>query len=348
MNEPFDFSRLWLLKKLEKRGTSFGLQEVLTRPMSPFWRAVSSYISVHESGVRTYFAQAYTDTGRLSGVIQVRECSLRPEAEIVYIAPSLSANSETRSLWSQLLAQVCRQAGEQGVQRVFVGSEWGSEETNLLQEEGFSAYAREQILRLAEPAAGQRRGPLSGLRRLEDGDEMRLMDLYLAVTPRRVQWAEGQSFPLSWSASVARGNLRGEEAYILEEEESKAISAFLRLSPGKAGHWLEVVVAPDSRAEVDVLIEFGLERMSGWPRRPVYAAVREYQGGVLPALLAKGFEPYAHQAVLVKHTAVWMKDPFQVRVSGVEKRVEPSTPTVTLANGELMLEKQSQPITNLR
>ncbi len=88
--------------------------------------------------------------------------------------------------------------------------------------------------------------------------------------------------------------------------------------------------------------------MSGWAKRPVYAAVREYQGGVLPALLAKGFEPYAHQAVMVKHTAVWIKDPFQVRVSGAEKRVEPSTPTIALARGEVILEKQSQPITNLR
>ncbi len=348
MIEPFGFSQLWLLKKLEKRGTAFGLQNVLTRPTSPFWRAVSSYVSVHEPGVHTYFAQADTETGYIWGIAQTRESSYRPEAEIIYIAPSLSSDSETRKLWGQLLSRVCKQAGEQGIQRVFAGVYWDTEEMDALQEEGFITYTREEILRLHEISSARRISSLNRVRRLEDGDENRLIELYMAVTPRRVQWAEGQNVPLSWSTITTRGALRGEEAYVFEEKEGKTISALLHILPGKAGHWLEVVVAPDSTVDVDDLLGFGLERISGWTMRPVYAAVREYQAGVLPALYAKGFESYTRQAVMVKNTAVWVKDPLQTRIPGVEKRVGSSTPTITLTNGEAISDSVAQPIKNLR
>jgi len=54
----------------------------------------------------------------MSGVVQLCECSGRPEGEIIYMAPSLSAHPEARHIWSQLLSQVCKQAGEQGLQRI--------------------------------------------------------------------------------------------------------------------------------------------------------------------------------------------------------------------------------------
>ena len=346
--EPFGFSQLWLLKKLEKRGTVFGLQNALTRPTSPFWRAVSSYVSVHEPGVRTYFAQVDTETGYIWGVAQACESSHRPAAEIIYLAPSLSTDPAARNLWGQLLSRVCKQAGEQGIQRVFAGIHWDTEEMDALQEEGFIIYAREEILRLHGIPSTGRTFTLNGVRRLEDGDENRLIELYMAVTPRRVQWAEGQNVPLSWSMITTRGVLRGEEAYVFEEKEGKAVSALLHILPGKAGHWLEIIVAPDSTAGVDDLLDFGLERISGWTTRPVYAAVREYQGGVLPVLYAKGFESYARQAVMVKNTAVWVKDPLQSRIPGAEKRVGPSAPTITLTNGETISDSASQPIKNLR
>ena len=344
MIEPFGLSRLWLLKKLERRGTPFGLQEVLTRPISPFWRALSSYISAYEPNIHTYVIRGSIGEGQMSGAAQLCECSGRLEAEIIYMAPSLSVHSEARALWSQLLSQVCKQVGEQGLQRLFVSVPSGSEEMEVFHQAGFITYAREEILRLDEISNVRRKFPLDGLRRLHYGDKSRLLKLYVTVTPRRVQWAEGQNPPLSWLIVSNRGTLRGKEAYVCQNKERGAVSGLLHIIPGKTGHWLEIAWVPDSGADVDDLLDFGLERISNWTPRPIYTAVREYQGGVLPALYARGFESCARQAAMVKNTAVWVKDPFQNMLPVVQKRVGPSTPPVTLLNGEVISDGSSQPV----
>jgi len=342
--EPFGLSRLWLLKKLERKGTPFGLQRVLTHPISPFWRTLSSYISVYEPNIHTYVILSDTGEGQMSGVVQLCECSGRPEAEIIYMAPSLSAHPGARPIWSQLLSQVCKQAGEQGLQRLFADVLWDGEEMEVLRQEGFITYAREEILRLDEISNVRRELPLDGLRRLRYGDKCRLLKLYVTVTPRRVQWAEGQNPPLSWLTVSNRGMLRGAEAYVFEGKEGETVSGLLHIVPGKTGHWLEIVWVPDGDADVDDLLDFGLERISNWTARPIYTAVREYQGGVLPSLHARGFEPCARQAAMVKNTAVWVNDPFQNTLPIVQKQGESSTPPVILLNGEVISDGSLQPV----
>lgn len=342
--EPFGLSRLWLLKKLERRGTPFGMQRMLTRPISPFWRALSSYISIYEPDIHTFVIRGSTGDGRMSGAAQFCNCSGRPEAEIIFMAPSLSAHPEARSVWSQLLSQVCKQVGKQGLQRLFASVPWDGEEMEVFREAGFITYAREEILRLDEISNIRRKFPLDGLRRLRDGDKCRLLELYVTVTPRRVQWAEGQNPPLSWLRVSSRTTFRGEEVYVCEKKEQATVSGLLHIMPGKTGHWLEIACFPDNGADVDDLLDFGLERISNWTSRPIYTAVREYQGGVLPALYARGFESCALQAAMVKNTAVWTKDPLQDMLPVVKKGVEPSAPIVTLLNGEVISDGPSQPV----
>ena len=344
MITPFGFGNLLLLKKLERRGTPFGLQRTLTHPLSPFWRAVSSLVSLHESSVQTYVVRETTDGRQLYGVAQVYHRQARPEAEIIYLAPSLSGQPGMSRLWGRLLTHVCKQAGARGIQRLFASAPWGEEETRIFKEVGFMVYAREDILRLDQPAAVQHDSSVEGLRRLRVEDEGRLQELYYQVTPRRVQWAEGQLSPPTWSVANNRGMLWGEEAYVLEDARGVELSAFLQIVPGNSGHWLELTVVPGTCGYADQLVSFGLERMADWPAKPIYAAVREYQAGVLPALQAVGFEPFARQGILVKHTTVPIKDPLVKFLPAIEKRVGPSTPTVTMLNNEPVSESAPRPV----
>ena len=344
MIEPFGFSRLWLLRKLGSKGTPLGLQRALTRPASPFWRELSSYLPVYESNIRTYVVQKDNNGSRMAGVAQICEHPARPEAEIVYLAPALSTHPDVRDLWTRLLGEVCKRAGEQGLLRVFAAVLWGSDEMDVFRQASFVDYAREDILRLDGFGPVRRTFPLSGVRRLQYGDESRLADLYEQVTPRHVQWAEGQSLPRSWAEASNQRGFRGEEAYVLENETNGTIAALLHISPGKTGHWLEIARGPDGDSNLDDLLDFALERIANWPTRPVYTAVRAYMGGILPALYARGFEPCAQQAAMMKNTAVWLKDPFQPIIPVVKKQVGPSTPTVTLLNGEVISESSSHPV----
>ena len=344
MIAPFGFGNLLLLKKLERRGTPFGLQRTLTHPLSPFWRALSSLVSIHESSIQTYVIRETAADGEVYGVAQLYERHGRPEAEIIYIAPSLSSQPGMSGLWARLLTQVCKQAGQRGMQRLFAYTPWGGEEARVFKEAGFMVYAREDILRFDRLPETRHDTPPEGLRRLRVEDEGRLQELYSRITPRRVQWAEGQLSPPTWSAMNNRGLLWGEEAYVLEDARSIELSAILQIMPGNSGHWLQLTVVPRTCGFSDELLNFGLERIAEWPAKPIYTAVREYQAGVLPALQAVGFEPFARQAILVKHTTVLIRDPLMKFLPAIEKRVGSSAPTVNILNNETASESTSRAV----
>jgi hypothetical protein len=342
--ESFGLGHFWLLKKLESRGTPLGLQRTLIQPVSPFWQAVSSCVGVHEPNTLTYVIRETTKSGVMAGVAQIWERRGRPEAEIIYIAPALSTNPDIQSLWGRLLSQVCVEAGERGVQRLFADISRDGGEAEVFRQVGFTAYAREEILRLDEIPPVPRRDPPVDLRRLRSEDAGQLLDLYASVTPRLVQQAEGQG-PAQWHINSNHSTFWGEEAYILEDQQSSKIVGYLQVKPGTVGHWLEMTLAPIAWDDGERLLEFGLSRIADWPARPVYTAVREYQGGLLPILYAKGFDSCARQVSMVKHTTVLVKDPFPKLLPVIEKRVGPSTPTVTLLNGDSACESPSHPVT---
>lgn len=341
MIEPFGLEHIWLLKKLGKEGKLLGLHRTMVRPGSAFWRALSSTLYLHEQNTMTWMFRERFSGGPQTGMVQLAERPGRPEAEIIFISPALSQSSEASALWLRLLTQTAIQAGEHGYQRLFAHSDCSNEELELFRQVGFVIYTREQVLRL-ELAAGGRRTPPPGTRRLRSADEARLMELYLAVTPRLVQAAEGNC-PCEWHMPANHQvAVWGEEAYVLESSHTSTIDAYIQIKPGRHGHWMELVVGPEYRDGIDALLDFGLGRVSAWSPKPLFTAVREYQGGILPALHARGFEPFARQASMVKYTTVLIKDPLTRVLAALDKRVDPSTPTVTLLNGEA--EPASQPV----
>jgi hypothetical protein len=290
----------------------------------------------------TWLVREKTKGGLLAGLLQMMDRPSRPESEIVYISPALSDRSEVQNLWNKLIMYACAQATERGTQRLLVDLPSGGDEVQVFRQVGFTIYAREEIFRL-DAAPPCRRTPFpAGLRRPRGGDEMRLQELYTEVTPRLVQMAEGQS-PFGWHIPSNHMHMWGAEMYLLESEGGK-LDAFLQIRPGTAGHWLDLTLSPRARGKADVLLDFGLDRVSGWASKPVYTAVREYQGGVLPALHEKGFQPFGRQAAMVKHTTALIKEPFPKLLTVIDKRVDPSAPTVTLLNGEAGSELMSMPV----
>jgi hypothetical protein len=342
--ERFGLEHIWLLRKLGTRGTSLGVQRMMARPVSPFWRALSSTVGVQEPLTHTWLLREKIKGGLLAGLLQMMDRPGRPEAEIVYISPALSDRPEVQNLWNKLITHACAKAGERGIQRLLVDLPSGGGEVPIFRQAGFAIYAREEILRLESASCCARISPLpDGLRRPRSGDGFRLQELYATVTPRLVQMAEGQS-PYGWRLTNNQHlPVWGEEVYLLQNEDGK-LDAFLQLRPGAAGHWLDLILAPRVRSSVEALLDFGLERISGWSSKPVYTAVREYQGGLLPALHEKGFQPFGRQAAMVKFTTVLIKDPFPKLLNVIDKRVDPSAPTVTLLHSETSPESMSIPV----
>jgi hypothetical protein len=323
--------RLFLVNRLQQQGVALNLEESLTQSYHPLRAALTAFLTLGELGARTYIVSGNTADGRMEGFIQVRERRARPEADVLFIAPSLGGDADAR-VWRHLLTYACRQAGGRGVERLFARLPQGGEETHLFSQVGFSVFTHEDLFcldggRLAkvDPSPG------GHIRSCRSGDGIALHQLYAAIAPRLVQQAENVTArghlcpPEIWPVSGDR------QGFVLERDGD--ILGCLIIRPGRVGHWLYVLLHPRAYDHADDLLAYGLSTLRDASSVPIYCGVREYQGGLRAVLEDVGFVPFASRTLMVKHTAVRVKDPAWKLVSALDKRAEATTPTVSPVNG---------------
>ncbi len=321
---------LFLVNRLQQRGIAFNLEESLTRSYHPLRAALSAYFTVGELGARTYVVSGSTAEGRMEGFVQVRERRARPEADVLFIAPALTGDADSR-VWHHLLTHVCRQAGERGIERLFARLPKRDEEIRSFSQAGFSIYTREDLFCLDSGKLAEIDLLSSAtIRSCRAEDAIALHQLHAAVAPRLVQRAENVTArghlcpPEVWPVASDR------QGYVLERNGE--IVGCLTVRPGCVGHWLYVLLHPQAYDYASDLLAHGLTALRDVPPGPVYCGVREYQGGLRAVLEDVGFDLFASRALMVKHTTVRVTDPVRKLVSALDKRAEVTTPTVSPAN----------------
>jgi hypothetical protein len=225
-----------------------------------------------------------------------------------------------------LLNHIVSTAGERGLQRVFASAPDDSEALHLLLGAGFSVYTREEIFCLA-PDTHPQAVTQNGIRPEQSTDGWEINQLYRAIVPHLVQQAE--AFTKSEGIETVCDPIVWErgEGFVLEDPTG--MSGYGHLMPGRAGHWLTILVHPRAHDQVEKLLDYGLALLNYYPPYPVYCAVREYQGGIRAPLEDRGFEAVSLQCRLVKHTTVRVKEPARTLVHALEKRAEAPTPTAS-------------------
>ncbi len=331
----FTPSDLLLLMQLQGKGVSLWPAEALTRPRLPVWSALSSLVSLDEPRAVTLVLNEPRRNGiRLQGFLQAEQPSTWPEMYLRYISPSVDGTVETwemaRTAWTRLLTHVVSVAGERGLHRVFASVPDESEALHAMLGAGFSVYAREEIYRLI-PDAHPQAAAGEGIRPERSVDAWYISQLFREVVPHLVQQAE--ALTASKGVEAANGLLSGErgEGFVLTDQA--AIVGYGHLLPGRAGHWLTLIVHPRCYDQVGALLDYGLALLNYYPAHPVYCAVREYQGGVCGPLRARGFEWVSRQCRMVKHTTVRVAEPARTLVHALEKRAEAPTPTASRTEG---------------
>ena len=109
-------------------------------------------------------------------------------------------------------------------------------------------------------------------------------------------------------------------------EDKGEVIGYLRMRQGQIGHWLEMLLHPQAYERADELIVQSLSLLAEYPPRPIYCCLPRYQGGLRAPLEAKGFQLFASQCAMVKHTTVRVKEPALKLVPALEKRAEAATP----------------------
>jgi len=321
--KPFDVRNVLLVNKLQDQGLLLNLEEELTQTYRPLLAALVGWLPLQEAGVSTYVCDEMEGDRRMTGFAQVR-LRKRAEADVVYLAPSLSAAGEAMTIWRRLLEKLCREAGEQGIQRIFARLPEDGLEVAAFQLVGFSIYTQEDIFRLAKMPPGLPSPEKKTLRPQQPADGWGLQGLYAAIAPRLVQQVENltakkwEATPGPWLRPARR------EGWVLEDKGK--VIGYARIRQGQTGHWLEMLLHPQAYERADELVGQSLSFLAEYPPRPIYCCLRRYQGGLRVPLEGKGFLLFASQCAMVKYTTVRVREPALKLIPALEKRAEAATP----------------------
>lgn len=266
------------------------------------------------------FVYVYVERGVVLGYVQVRcHWTRQDEWTITTLGTVERAPSHVPEV---LVEQICREAGERGVLRIFVKVPQNDASMELFKGTGFTHYTDENIwgnLYFAQtdaPTIPSTEPQHEQIRRQRGADAWDLYKLYAAVTPPAVQRAENLDSREWQRGIIARPSFvmadPVEKAYVWSDQAGEhALGGFVRLVSGKGGHWVTLLFKPDAsnRAIVPRALDYVLWKASRHSNKPVYCGVREYQAEVGGELDSRGFHLLSKQMLLVKYMAEPIKSP---------------------------------------
>jgi hypothetical protein len=209
----------------------------------------------------------------------------------------------------ELLEASCQAAGQYGTMRMFARLPEGAALLDTLSSLSFRPYADETVwakLSLNDQPAVNSNFPPRPLRRR---DSWAVYQLYLTLTPERVQHSEGYS-SRRWQANKSRiawgGNIRR-----FVWDDGRGVRAYLQMISGPRGHEMKVMSLAASSNDHELtgaVVDYALGLLHGrGERAPLYCTVRDYQSGLSEALEGRGFRPMLRQKALVKHLAAFVR-----------------------------------------
>ena len=318
MIRTFRIQDTFLVSKLQKNGIALDMEERLLHPRSPLRATLFSNFFLATPGVSTYILEGNDETP--PSLVQARARPGRPEQEVIFLSPTLAKGNGTSAIWQRLLTHLCVDAGQKGYQRIYARLKTDSDEAKIFSHVGFTPYTEEAVFRLSKTAELPSPKSALNIRRQTPADSWSLQRLYAIVTPQAVQVAEGlaqgqwqiHNYPLA-----DQGHRYG---YVWEHEGE--IFAVLNIRSGKNGHWFRVMIHPDVRDKIASLCVAGLNILPNPKNKPIYCSLRAYQSDLASQIGDYGFEPFAHQQLLVKHNTVRARDLFSKFLPSFERAVE--------------------------
>ncbi len=301
---------LWVIYRLQKCGVRLDIRSAVLEPDAPLLLSLTHGLLPRQGRVVTVVLRRndHRHGQQRAGFVQLHWRSGLPVMDVLFIAPSLENQSGATWLWKHLLHESTQVAGQLGAQRLFTHlPESNHAAVEVFRQAGFALYAQDRLYRLdpddrwPDPPEARLWSPQ------RPHDSRGVEQLYHAITPAVVQQAEaigngrdnGERTPVAWWGSAREG------CYVLRQDGQ--VAGYLRLTPGKRGHWLKMVLHPEVSTLRERLLHEALSLMEKWPRRPIFSDVREYEGYLADSLERFGFRHVMTRQLLVRHTTAAVK-----------------------------------------
>lgn len=309
---PFGLRHVLVVRKLQQHGIWLDLFHQLLLQRSALATAMIAPVPWVGTGLASYVWEA---DGAVQGFVQMLRRPGRQEADILFLTPTGDALPQGAAAWTKLISYCIQDAGQHELRRLFASLPVESADIDLLTALGFATYSNEDVLVLNRPPRSADAQHNPNLRPRGAEDVWWLRRLYGIYTPMPVQHSEGLNDGVSPTAlSLAWWELADQQGYVLSEGND--IVGAVQMVSGRGGHWMLLYGDPGNAPQMAALVRQGLSVVAG-KRRPVYCAVRDYQGGLRATLHDAGFEPFARRARLVKHVALRVRAAEHVAVPGM-------------------------------
>jgi len=332
---PFGLRNSLRLQSLARRSAPLQLEQFFNGPQNVLWAAVGAPLPWLGSGAATYLYVPTSETASLYGFVQAVKRVGRPEADVTRIAPVHDADPQAGGIWQRLLERVAHDAGEHGIQRLYLCLENDDEAMGTVTASGYAPYIQETLFRhsgVSTPKGGST-GSWPNVRSQSETDSFALQRLHSRHTPHLVQQAEGMLASNGDGASSL--DLRKwwqperVEGFVYDDSEILAASQIAR---GRNVHWLHLLGDPSTPEPVAALLACSLDALGRYSERPVFCPLRPYQSSFGPLLRDAGFEPGPTVTRFVKHTTSMVKKPAAVPIA---ERVEVTLPTLAPADASV-------------
>lgn len=305
MIRPFGLLDSLRLQRLAGQAVPLQLEHYLSSGQSPLLTALGAPLPWHGTGAATYLHSPDSNSPSENGFIQAIKRPNRAAADITCIAPGIDNSPHAAQIWRKLLEYVVGDAGEQGIQRLYLCLESEHKALPVIHQTGFAPYIQETLFRLtaAPPSLSPDRGA-THVRPQQEADSIALQRLNSHYTPLLVQQAEGTLVKNGDAHSpwALRTWWQPEQLDGYVYEEKGDILAALQIRRGRKGHWMSLMAAADATAAITALLSVSLNNMTPLGKRSIYCPIRPYQSSFGPLLTDFGFKPGPALTRLVKHT----------------------------------------------
>ncbi len=234
-------------------------------------------------------------------------------------------------IWEEVLLAGVRQAGMNGVKRLYARATAGTTAHLALRGAGYTAYATETIYVADSPRT---LGAEVSMREQESTDTWAIHQLYNASVPREVLYAEALTSHAWDIANSRRPGAPHTTGWLVEDVAGAC--AYLRVASVGGSHGVEVTFSPNEAKRGAALLDAVLRKLRLEKRiSRVYVAIRGYQQEIEPALARLGFTPGLTQELLVRYTAVQVRAvTSEVSLQHVElgDRVPSQAPSILAAS----------------
>jgi hypothetical protein len=270
-----------MMRRLVPTGMCFDSATALTRGVHVLEGAVWGAMPLADLGMPTYVLRS----GDFNCVAQFRHRTGDEHAHIVFIAPSLDMCSDD-TVWLRLLDAMTIGAGRRGALTLNAEVAEAGDAFMILRQAGFAIYARQEIWkRDPRPLPSPETRDL--LRLSTDLDVIHIGVLQANVVPRMVRQADA-------TPDARHGLVYTQKDHVL---------AYFSSQEGKNGIYVQAIVSPElSQGQTQDVLLASLHWLPRADKLPVYFNMRRYLSWLSGSLEEIGFEPYASQAVMVRHT----------------------------------------------